>query len=68
MKTFSTFHILVAFLVGLALGVEIAKPMAGILLSSVSLIVSIIAYIIARREKNRYDKEDIETDIPARRN
>ena len=38
------------------------------LLSSVSLIVSIIAYIIARREKDRYDKEDIETDIPARRN
>ena len=26
METFSTFHILVAFIVGLALGVEIAKP------------------------------------------
>lgn len=38
------------------------------LLSSVSLLVSIVAYIIARREKDRYDKEDIETDIPARRN
>ena len=41
---------------------------ANVLLSSVSLLVSIIAYIIARREKDRYDKEDIETDIPARRN
>ena len=42
--------------------------LADVLLSSVSLIVSIVAYIIARREKDRYDKEDIETDIPARRN
>ena len=32
--------------------------LADVLLSSVSLLVSIIAYIIARREKDRYDKED----------
>lgn len=38
------------------------------MLSVVSLLVSIVAYIIARREKDRYDKEDIETDIPARGN
>ena len=36
--------------------------------SIVSLLVSIIAYIIARREKDRYDKAHIKTDIPARRN
>jgi len=41
---------------------------ANVLLSSVSLIVSIVAYIIARREKDRYDKEDIKTDIPSGRN
>ena len=42
--------------------------LSDVLLSSVSLLVSIIAYIIARRGKDRYDKKDTETDIPARRN
>lgn len=39
----------------------------SVCVSFISLVVSIISYIYARREKDRYDKEDIETRLPARR-
>ena len=41
--------------------------LASILLSSVSLLVSIISYIYARMERDRYDEEDIEADTSASR-